>query len=216
MVSDRLNRFVETFDGFKVANDRKVFVAELVRAILGMTGTKDVYAMLMKGNTVTAEAAVRSGGQEFEATDDVRKPVARLLSATKDGSRPIYEIVEGRLVAPFSLTDDIAGAVSIGPGHEEFASEVVAFVRAVGREFALREAAAQLEKKVESIESTVASGGVRAVAYLKPVSELEKDAIELALRTTKWNKEEAARRLGISRASIYMKVKKFGLQKPLD
>ena len=74
---------------------------------------------------------------------------------------------------------------------------------------------AAAEERVHAIEKSVAPGGVGAVAYLKTIGDLERDAIELALRTTKWNKEEAARRLGISRASIYMKVKKFNLQKPL-
>ena len=44
-----------------------------------------------------------------------------------------------------------------------------------------------------------------------PMEEIEKAAIALTLRRTGGNKKEAARSLGISVASIFNKIKKYGL-----
>lgn len=43
------------------------------------------------------------------------------------------------------------------------------------------------------------------------VSELEKAAISKAIKECKGNLEEAAKSLGIGRATIYRKIKKYGL-----
>lgn len=50
-----------------------------------------------------------------------------------------------------------------------------------------------------------------AVVQVKPIHEIERDAIRLALVETGGNREEAARRLEISRAAFYVKLKKYGL-----
>jgi transcriptional regulator of acetoin/glycerol metabolism len=51
----------------------------------------------------------------------------------------------------------------------------------------------------------------RALALLEST---ERDAIVTALRKTGWNKDEAAAELGISRATIYRKIKRFGIRTP--
>jgi serine/threonine-protein kinase PknK len=51
-----------------------------------------------------------------------------------------------------------------------------------------------------------------AVIAVRPMHEIERDAIRLALRETGGNREEAARRLGISRAAFYVKLKAYGLR----
>jgi transcriptional regulator with PAS, ATPase and Fis domain len=42
----------------------------------------------------------------------------------------------------------------------------------------------------------------------------EKQALESALRRTRWNKSRAAKRLGISRPLLYALIKKYGLAQP--
>ena len=54
-----------------------------------------------------------------------------------------------------------------------------------------------------------------AVVAVRPMLELEKEAIRLALTETGGNREEAARRLEISRAAFYVKLKKYGLAEEL-
>ena len=52
-------------------------------------------------------------------------------------------------------------------------------------------------------------GLVNAVA---PMCEIERDAIRLALVETRGNRNEAARRLGISRATLYARLKRYALE----
>ncbi|MBI1852381.1 MAG: sigma 54-interacting transcriptional regulator [Planctomycetes bacterium] len=47
---------------------------------------------------------------------------------------------------------------------------------------------------------------------IKSLEEMEKQAIAVALQQCSGNKPEAARRLGISLASIYVKIKRYGIQ----
>jgi len=69
----------------------------------------------------------------------------------------------------------------------------------------------------EGFQDTLAAGSfaggdeTRAVTQVKPIMEIEKDAIRLALEQTGGNRDEAARRLSISRATFYVKLKKYGL-----
>lgn len=44
------------------------------------------------------------------------------------------------------------------------------------------------------------------------LEDVEKKAIEATLRETEDNKSEAARRLGITRATLHSKLKKYGLE----
>lgn len=55
------------------------------------------------------------------------------------------------------------------------------------------------------------ASGDSSVTMVKPIGEIERDAILLALQETGGNREEAARRLQISRAAFYVKIKKYGL-----
>ncbi len=50
-----------------------------------------------------------------------------------------------------------------------------------------------------------------AVVAVKPMEELEAEAIALALRESGGDKDAAARRLGIARATIYAKIRKYGI-----
>jgi transcriptional regulator with GAF, ATPase, and Fis domain len=54
--------------------------------------------------------------------------------------------------------------------------------------------------------------GDALVTAVRPMDEIEAAAIRLALRETAGNKDEAARRLGIARATIYAKIKKYGIE----
>ena len=51
----------------------------------------------------------------------------------------------------------------------------------------------------------------RADSPLRALEEHEKEAIRKALRTTRGNKKEAARILGIARSTLYNKIKRYGL-----
>ncbi|MGH7150032.1 MAG: helix-turn-helix domain-containing protein, partial [Planctomycetota bacterium] len=55
------------------------------------------------------------------------------------------------------------------------------------------------------------AGGGAAVVAVKPMEELEAEAIALALRESGGDKDAAARRLGIARATIYAKIRRYGI-----
>ncbi len=55
-------------------------------------------------------------------------------------------------------------------------------------------------------------GGRPAPARDRPLAEVERDHIEAVLRRAEGHVETAARRLGISRSSLYQKIRKFQLQ----
>lgn len=211
--------------------DRQVFVDEITRGALEIGLGQRAYAVLMDGDTFAVEAA-HGEAPRADAAQDPRKRGARLaiaaVRATQDPRREAAmlapEIVGKSVAFPFVVKDHLAGAVIIDADQPVAANgrEVAftaVFVALAARLFAKSGAAAANETKAirpghPGHKDGLALEGVGAVKYLKTVAELERDAIELALRQTNWSKEEAAKRLGISRASIYMKVKKFGLQKP--
>jgi transcriptional regulator with GAF, ATPase, and Fis domain len=43
---------------------------------------------------------------------------------------------------------------------------------------------------------------------------VERETIERVLRETRWNKSNAAQRLGLSRTQLYWRIRKYGLEKP--
>jgi two-component system response regulator AtoC len=43
---------------------------------------------------------------------------------------------------------------------------------------------------------------------------VERETIERVLRETRWNKSNAAQRLGLSRTQLYGRIRKYGLEKP--
>ena len=56
-----------------------------------------------------------------------------------------------------------------------------------------------------------AGGGTRLVTRVAPLREIEGAAIRLALQATKGDRREAARRLGISRSTLYVRIRDLGL-----
>lgn len=230
-----VERFARASGSVKPTSDAREFLTDLADAALQVSRSRNAYAILMEGDEVRAEAGLTASGDECAPGDVVRKLGARAaIRAAKEAAGqgtpcpvlPIQETPDGHHALPFLVRDDLAGCVVLAgaAADADGARDVAltsALVMAQAQVFEARSArdaasdrADSEERRRADIERSVASGGVGAVAYLKTVAELERDAIELALRNTRWNKEEAARRLGISRASIYMKVKKYGLQKP--
>jgi len=226
---------VNSSNNIGASADRNRFVEDLVASVAHVTAANWVYAILMEGNTVLAEGGRTTDGQPFKPPQESLKRGARLsiaalrANADRDETGVIVGGVEhdgSTSYLPFIVNGKIAGTVILEHKLESDEDKVTGFAAAfttiaarlhalAEENFFLRRRADDAERRINAVEQSAASGGVGAVKYLKPVAELERDAIELALRTTNWNKEEAARRLGISRASIYMKVKKYGLQKPL-
>lgn len=49
----------------------------------------------------------------------------------------------------------------------------------------------------------------------KPIDKLMREGVLNALKSANWNISEAARRLGISHAGIYLKMKEYGIERPL-
>ena len=47
------------------------------------------------------------------------------------------------------------------------------------------------------------------------LGRIERDTIEQAMRASGWNKAKAARRLGLSRTQLYVRLRKYELEKPL-
>ena len=51
---------------------------------------------------------------------------------------------------------------------------------------------------------------------LTPIEQAQRDAIVDALRVTKGNKKDAAKRLGISRTTLYSAIRTFGIVAPVS
>ena len=49
-----------------------------------------------------------------------------------------------------------------------------------------------------------------------PLAERERRAIEAALRDSSWQLAQAARRLGISRTTLWRRLKSYGLNRPAE
>lgn len=209
----RFDDFVRAFQTFRPTGNREADLQQLLEHALRLGAGDRGHAILMKKNTVSVEVARTRDGGTFEVEDEVRKAAARHGIAAQEGDVLAVERVDGRVTIPFAFNDKEGVALTLmGPPAEDGTDVGLAFAWAASQWMALAEKARIANDRVGEAESALTKGGVGGVAYLKPVAELERDAIELALKATGWNKEEAARKLGISRASIYMKVKKFGLQ----
>ena len=48
------------------------------------------------------------------------------------------------------------------------------------------------------------------------LSVLERETIAQVLRGTRWNKSKAAKRLGLSRTQLYVRLRKYDLEQPSD
>jgi len=64
---------------------------------------------------------------------------------------------------------------------------------------------------VDDLPGDLVAAGQR---HLTKLERLERQALVTALRDTAWDREAAAHDLGISRATIYRKLKRFGIQAP--
>ena len=211
----RLDEFVQAFDAIEPTGDRTEDLGKVLEAAMRLGGGDRGHAILMKKNTVTTEISRSADGGAFEVDEEVRKAAARHGIAAQEGKAPTVERDGDRISIPVMLNDKEGATVTLLGVSADGASDLGAvFAFCAARALALGEERQAVLTRVSEAEASITRGGVGAVAYLKPVAELERDAIELALKSCGWNKEEAARRLGISRASIYMKVKKFGLQNP--
>lgn len=227
-----VERFTRALECVRIDSGPGEFIGDLVDAALQVSRADRGYGILMDGDVVIAEAAYTSTGDTWPADDPTRKRGARstlgAMRVARDPGGRIhgFELSEREAVIPFRVRGSTGGSLLLlgidsTPDGRRDLGLTAALAQALARTYAATlaeqeavERAERAEARVKEIERATATGGVGAVAYLKPVAELERDAIELALRTTRWNKEKAARRLGISRASIYMKVKKYGLQQP--
>lgn len=218
--SARLERLARAIDAAKALEDRASFLKCLISNSIEISKASRGHAILLDGDTVVAESSRTSAGDTYKVDEETRKLAARSgvrLTSTANGKRFAIELHGVRA----SLAVRIDGRLSVGivldrpdleadPGCGLTAAWLLCasgILRAMERPEVARATNA-------AVAVHTAGGGVGAVLYLKTVDELERDAIELALRQTHWKKDEAARKLGISRASIYMKVKKFNLQSP--
>lgn len=68
-------------------------------------------------------------------------------------------------------------------------------------------------------ERLVGSASVLVVSQREevlPLAERERRAIEAALRDSSWQLAQAARRLGISRTTLWRRLKSYGLNRPAE
>ncbi len=220
VVVSRLERLAKAIESTKLDDGREGLLKSLLAGAVDISRASRGYAILMEGDTVVAEASRTQAGDAYRADEETRKLAARSsLRVTGPGASRRFAIeahgakagiaaqIDGKLGVSIILDRPDAEA---DPGVSATAGYLIT-AAALQRASLL---AAAARPAMRPTETAVAAGGVGAVAYLKTVDELERDAIELALRQTNWKKDEAAKRLGISRASIYMKVKKFNLQHP--
>lgn len=215
----RLERFARAIENAKAHDGRESFLKSVLNGALQIASASRGHAALMDGDTVVAESSRTSSGESYKVDSESRKLAARAavrLTASAANKRFAIEIhgaraslaarVEGRVAVSVVLDRP---DLSADPGcgfTVAWLLATAAILRAIERE--------PTNGAVAAPAAAHTNGGVGAVRFLKTVDELERDAIELALRETHWKKDEAARKLGISRASIYMKVKKYNLQAP--
>jgi two-component system response regulator AtoC len=83
---------------------------------------------------------------------------------------------------------------------------------------ALERAAILCEGGLISAEHLSLQGPPRPRAGPAPTTDLnkvERDTIEQVLRDCRWNKSKAAKRLGLSRTQLYVRLRKYDLEQPL-
>jgi DNA-binding NtrC family response regulator len=70
-----------------------------------------------------------------------------------------------------------------------------------------------IDGELPSVDLAQHTGGAdaRLVTRVAPLAEIEKEAIRLALNATGGDRREAARRLGISRSTLYVRIRDLGL-----
>jgi len=218
----RLERLARTVDSVFAAPHREEALASLLHGLIQISSASRGLALLMDGDTVVQESTRSGSGEALRSDEETRKLAARAtirFGQTRGGKSFAIETQSGRAVLCSSIED----RRSLGIVLERFQSEAdpnlattMSALIALTPQF---RNVAPLSREARDIaaneQQALEAGGVGAIKFLKTVDELERDAIELALRQTGWKKDEAARRLGISRASIYMKVKKFGLSRPV-
>ena len=58
----------------------------------------------------------------------------------------------------------------------------------------------------------IADGSDNGTNGILPLEEIEKRQIEAALKHFKWNRTKTAQTLGISQKTLYLKIKRYGIQ----
>jgi Bacterial regulatory protein, Fis family len=214
-----LETLATALDGVKILEDREAFLKSLLSGALTTAHASRGYAILLDGDTVVAETSRTKDGERYKVDPESRKLAARTGVRLTSGTTPkrfavemngikvvVAAVIDGRLTTGLVLDRP---DLTVDPG----CAITVAFLLGGGALHRVAERP-EIARAAHAAEAALAAGGVGAVMYLKTVDELERDAIELALRQSNWRKEDAAKKLGISRASIYMKVKKYNLQHP--
>ena len=60
------------------------------------------------------------------------------------------------------------------------------------------------------------AAGQPAGAVSTDLGTIERETIAQVLREYRWNRTRAAKRLGLTRTQLYLRLQKYGLQKPPD
>ncbi len=148
-----------------------------------------------------------------ERMEDIA-PLLRLFLDRLNRQRPPSELISG--IEPDAMEVLLAHS---WPGNVRELSNLLERCHALGLTGTL--GAADVRREL-SIHHEAAGGlGVRGEAgtsvsagpeAVRPLEEIEREAIDLALRETRNNKAAAARLLGIARKTLYEKIRKYNLE----
>ena len=59
-------------------------------------------------------------------------------------------------------------------------------------------------------------GGAAPVGNSTDLGTIERETIAQVLHECRWNRTRAAKRLGLTRTQLYLRLQKYGLEKPAD
>jgi DNA-binding NtrC family response regulator len=96
------------------------------------------------------------------------------------------------------------------PGNVRELENVVQEAIALGSSDWLRPI--DLPENIRHVKKTISA----TTKGVKPLKEIEREAIIEALQITTGNKKEAARILGIGKTTLYEKIKRYGIKKRTD
>ncbi len=191
------------------------------RKIRRLGGTRDlpVSARIMSATNRDIEAMVKDGA--------FREDLYYRLNVLRVRVPPLRERAED---IPL-LADDILARlrVRMGKAQAKLSSQAMGVLSAYAFPGNVRElenileraliycdteliGAAELGLPLAAVPVPGSSGGLAGATAAGSLEELERDAIERALRTSQGNRTRAARELGISRRNILYKIKHYGLE----